>query len=256
MYRWPLDRLFKSRDSLQKYIISLQLILGVYGICILPPTYAVILGSLAWYMFMLHVGHNAGLHRYFSHKSFELSETTHMIMCFLATFVAFGSPLGYSMIHKTHHRYTDLPDDPHQPSKPIRTFFFMFNTSAETVSPLYAKGLRDKWISFTHSYYILLVGVFYLTLWMISPVVALTYNIGMVFVLLGTGWVNTISHTKTFFTYRNFETKDKSRNDLFAGYILGEWHNNHHGRPTNFSQKVKWYEFDLSEYVIRAIKNG
>lgn len=254
MHKWPLENIFKSRDYLQKYIITLQFVMATYAFYVLPMTASVILGAVAWYMFMLHVGHNAGLHRYFSHSSFKLSRVGHIFLTFISTLVAFGSPLGYAIIHKTHHRYSDTHDDPHQPSKPIKTFFFMFDSTNEKVSPLYAKGLRDYWISFTHSYYLLIISVFYGVLWAIDPAVALTYNIGICGILLGTGWVNVICHTNNPIAYRNFETNDKSRNDLISGYVLGEWHNNHHSNPSSYTQKVKWWEFDIPTHIIKLIK--
>ena len=220
----------------------------------MPFTAPVVLGALLWYLTTLHFGHNAGLHRYFSHSSFKLNKFWHICITFFATILGFGSPIGYAIIHKTHHRYSDTPDDPHQPSKPVKTFFFNFNSSSDTVSPLYAKGLRDYWISFTHSYYLLILAVFYGLLWYIHPFVALTYNIGICGILLGTGWVNIICHTDNFIAYRNFDTKDKSRNDLLAGYLLGEWHNNHHANPASYTQQVKWWEFDIPTYIIKWIK--
>jgi len=255
VHKWPLSKLFVSRDSIQKYINLLQITLAVYAIYVLPFNYTVIGLSLAWFLIMLHFGHNTGLHRYFSHSSFKLNKFWHIVITFASTLVAFGSPLGYAVIHKTHHRYSDTPDDPHQPSKPIKTFLFNFNTSDEKVSPLYAKKLRDKWVSFTHNYYLLLILLFYSLLILIDTTLALTYNIGISLILVGTGWVNIIGHTSNFIAYRNFDTKDKSNNDLVSGYIFGEWHNNHHSTPNNWSQQVKWWELDIPKYIILAIKS-
>lgn len=255
MYKWPLDFIFKSRDHLQKYIITMQFVLAVVAFSTYGANAWFISLSFLWYLVMLHVGHNAGLHRYFSHSSYKLSKPWHIFITFISTLVAFGSPLGYAIIHKTHHRYSDTPDDPHQPKKPVKTFFFMFNSSDEKISPLYARGLRDYWISFTHSYYLLILVTFYIALLAIDPIVALSYNVGICGILLGTGWVNVVNHTSNFLSYRNFQTKDKSNNDLVAGYLLGEWHNNHHANPTSYTQKVKWWELDIPTFIIKSIKN-
>jgi len=220
----------------------------------MPFEASIIAGVLVWNFFLLHFGHNAGLHRYFAHKSFKLNSFWHAVITFSATVVAFGSPLGYTIVHKTHHRFSDTPDDPHQPSKPIKTLFFVFNTSDEKISPLYAKGLKDDLISFTHSYYLALISIFYLVLFFIHPYVAYTYNIAICMILLGTAWVNVVNHTSNFLSYRNFETRDKSNNDLIAGYFFGEWHNNHHANPGSWIQKAKWWEFDIPMYFIKAIK--
>lgn len=249
-----MNSIFKSRDNVQKYVIGFQLLATGYALNTLTFTPSVLLMAFLWFFFMLHVGHNAGLHRYFSHSSFKLTKFWHIFLTFTSTFVAFGSPLGYAVIHKTHHRYSDTLHDPHQPSKPINTFFFNFDTSNDKVSPIYARGLKDYWINFTHRYYLLLITVFYLILWYINPVLALTYNIGIVGILIGTGWVNIIGHKNNPIAYRNHNTRDNSNNDLISGYIFGEWHNNHHSNPTNYTQQSKWWELDIPKYFIRAVK--
>jgi stearoyl-CoA desaturase (delta-9 desaturase) len=58
-----------------------------------------------------------------------------------------------------------------------------------------------------------------------------------------------LSHT---YGYRNFETKDSSKNNWFISLILwGEgWHNNHHRNPGNFTTKIKYWEVDPIGYCI------
>ena len=72
-----------------------------------------------------------------------------------------------------------------------------------------------------------------------------------VFVLHGTWAVNSFAH---FFGYRNYETRDESRNNwMVALFSHGEgWHNNHHAAPRAARHGHKWYEFDMSWYVIRS----
>jgi len=55
--------------------------------------------------------------------------------------------------------------------------------------------------------------------------------------------------------YRNFETKDNSRNVIWLWpLILGEaWHNNHHNRPM-YSTKIKFWEFDPVDFLVRMVK--
>jgi hypothetical protein len=55
--------------------------------------------------------------------------------------------------------------------------------------------------------------------------------------------------------YRNFDTKDESRNIIPLGlWIVGEeLHNNHHADPRSAKFKAKWYEFDIGWVYIRAL---
>jgi hypothetical protein len=55
--------------------------------------------------------------------------------------------------------------------------------------------------------------------------------------------------------YRNFETKDHSRNIIPVGlWIVGEeLHNNHHADPRSASFRAKWYEFDIGWVYIKIL---
>jgi stearoyl-CoA desaturase (delta-9 desaturase) len=57
--------------------------------------------------------------------------------------------------------------------------------------------------------------------------------------------------------YRNFDTKDKSTNNVFMWpFILGDaWHNNHHAQAGQLSAKVKWWEIDPLAGFINLIKS-
>ena len=55
--------------------------------------------------------------------------------------------------------------------------------------------------------------------------------------------------------YRNFETKELSKNLPLFGYVtFGEgWHNNHHGNVKSYTFKHHWWEFDLVAYIIEVM---
>ena len=56
--------------------------------------------------------------------------------------------------------------------------------------------------------------------------------------------------------YRNFDTKDESRNIIPLGlWIVGEeLHNNHHADPKSAKFKAKWFEFDIGWAYIRTLQ--
>ena len=58
------------------------------------------------------------------------------------------------------------------------------------------------------------------------------------------GVINGLAH---YIGYRNGESKDKSRNLVPFGIIVGgeELHNNHHLAPADIKLSRKWYEFDI-----------
>jgi stearoyl-CoA desaturase (delta-9 desaturase) len=58
------------------------------------------------------------------------------------------------------------------------------------------------------------------------------------------GVINGLGH---WWGYRNGESKDKSRNLVPWGIIVGgeELHNNHHLSPASVKLSRRWFEFDL-----------
>jgi len=74
----------------------------------------------------------------------------------------------------------------------------------------------------------------------------------MFFVHHSTWSVNSICH---IWGRQPFSHVDESRNNFIFGVLaLGEgWHNNHHAFPTSARHGFRWWEIDLSYYVIRVM---
>jgi stearoyl-CoA desaturase (delta-9 desaturase) len=72
------------------------------------------------------------------------------------------------------------------------------------------------------------------------------------------GMVNLFCHTT--YGYRNFDTKDNSRNVYLLGiFDWGNgWHNNHHYNQSSYdfgtNISKKWYEFDPCRIFIPILK--
>ncbi len=68
-----------------------------------------------------------------------------------------------------------------------------------------------------------------------------------------TWFVNSATHR---FGYRNFDTKDDSSNVWWVALLsAGEgWHNNHHAQSNCAAHGRKWWEFDLTWQIIRALE--
>ena len=65
--------------------------------------------------------------------------------------------------------------------------------------------------------------------------------------------VNSASH---MWGYRTYNSKDNTRNNWWVGILAaGEgWHNNHHAFPSCAAHGRKWYEFDLTYFMIRMLE--
>jgi stearoyl-CoA desaturase (delta-9 desaturase) len=71
-----------------------------------------------------------------------------------------------------------------------------------------------------------------------------------IFLLNHVTWsVNSVCHT---FGNKMFVTEDESRNNWAVGLLaMGEgWHNNHHAFPRSAFHGMRWYQFDMSSYII------
>jgi stearoyl-CoA desaturase (delta-9 desaturase) len=68
----------------------------------------------------------------------------------------------------------------------------------------------------------------------------------------GTFLVNSACH---IWGTRRFATTDQSKNLWWAAiFTLGEgWHNNHHHYQSCARQGFRWWEYDVSYYIIRAL---
>jgi stearoyl-CoA desaturase (delta-9 desaturase) len=64
--------------------------------------------------------------------------------------------------------------------------------------------------------------------------------------------INSLAHR---WGTRRFATRDNSRNNwLLALITFGEgWHNNHHHFPGSARQGFRWWEYDVTYYVLRAM---
>lgn len=204
------------------------------------------------------IGHSIGMHRYFSHKSFDTTRKWEKVMAWFSVPLGIGSPIQYARNHRTHHRTSDTPTDLHSPYNdgPIKTALglwafhdvnWFMNKGSEGVRDL----LNDPTLRFIHNNY---YPIWYIT---IIATALIDWHITVYLLMLPSLWfhldvngcVNTACH---IWGYRNYEIKDWSRNlKWVAWYMAGEgYHNNHHAKPHLYYCGVKRDEFDLSGWFI------
>ena len=63
---------------------------------------------------------------------------------------------------------------------------------------------------------------------------------------------NSLGHS---FGYRNFETRDCSRNNVLVGFLtMGEgFQNNHHNNPMSTKFSFKWFEIDVASFLLELL---
>lgn len=219
--------------------------------------YWLLLMSYVWARIITFVGVQIGMHRYFSHKSFETSAFKHKLLCFVSLLAGEGSPIAWSMHHRHHHKHSDQQLDLHSPhndnflSWQIKNIDWWVNTKKVQSFP--KDLLRDSTIKFVDkNYYIIWILLVLFTL-------IIDWKVTVFFLLAVVGWaslhailLNYTGHTKLPGSYRNFETNDLSWNNRWVSLFLGGegLHNNHHQYPNQYNQAVIPGEFDSAAWVI------
>ncbi len=237
--------------SLIQYAVLASAIVGAFLVQWSP---LMVITFLVFFYLYGVVGMGMMMHRFWSHKSFEFkSPILQKLFTFVSIISVRGSPLAWVHIHRTHHAHADTDKDPHKPEK-LRLFSFK-STYIEQLKIFLIKDMLTAEHKFIHEYYLLFILAWILILVLISP--TLLYFAWILPVCLNQVsqdlW-NYYSHVDT--GYRNFETKDNSRNVIWLWpLIMGDtWHNNHHNNPKSETTKVKQFEFDPVAYLIKLVK--
>ena len=247
-----------------KLLRTVQLIawLSIPYVIIVPNVFnlsAFLLGVLM----ITSIGSSAGLHRYFGHRSYETGTIRHWMLAFLTTLTTQGSIALWVVYHRAHHVYSDTKDDPIAPSHAgfWRAFFAIQDVSDyKDISPKrIAIQLRDPAIKFFHNWYWPTIAVYVLLLSAIDLTLLVNmYLLPVCMVRIIFGLQNTFGHgLPKFDSYRNHDTNDASVNSPLVNmftFFLGETlHNNHHANPGNYSYSEKWYELDLTGWIIKTV---
>jgi len=212
-----------------------------------------------WGMFFI----TAGYHRYFSHRSYKIGRVTQFILAFICETSGEKGILWWAANHRDHHIYSDTDQDVHSPIK--RGFWYshmgwIFDEKTQGYNP---KKVADfgKYpeLRFLDKYHWIPPMTYALTMITIGAIVggpmgAFAWFIwGFVLVLIcqyqASYCVNSLAHV---YGTRRFDTDDFSRNNWFLAIItLGEgWHNNHHYYKASCRQGYKWWEIDITFYLL------
>jgi len=211
------------------------------------------------------VGVCLGYHRLLTHASFRTYPFVQRALAVCGTLAGEGSPIAWVSVHRKHHHYSDREGDPHSPRDGGWWSHVLWMLSHQNDLPpemveRYAKDLtRQRFMRFLDRTFLLwhltLGGLLLAAGWAIwGPYVGVSMALwGMclrlTFVLHSTWLVNSAAH---MWGYRNYETKDDSRNLWWVGLLaFGEgWHNNHHAFPGRARHGHRWWEFDFTYRTI------
>lgn len=206
-------------------------------------------------------GVTAGYHRYFSHRSFKTSRVMQFLLAMLAQSSAQKGALWWAGHHRHHHRYSDTEHDVHSPRH--EGFWYAHlgwifapqwdKTDYEAVPDLAAYPELVFLNKYEHIPTVLLIA---LCAWIdgwTGLVVGFCWS--TVATWHGTFMINSLAHVHG---NQRYVTGDDSRNNWWLALItLGEgWHNNHHAYQRSTRQGFRWYEIDITYYVLKAMSWG
>jgi len=202
----------------------------------------------------------AGYHRYFSHRSFKTSRAFQFALAWAAESTAQKGVLWWAGHHRRHHKYSDQEGDIH--SVKLDGFWWSHVGWITGSDPSFDEpdldNVKDlarfpelRWLQRYNMVppvvlagIMFLVGGWHLLLW--------GFLVSTVMAWHGSFSINSLAH---LIGRRRYATTDESRNSLMLALItLGEgWHNNHHHYMTSANQGWRWYEIDVSYYVLRVL---
>lgn len=199
----------------------------------------------------------AGYHRYFAHRSYSTSRVFQFILAFGGSTATQKGPLWWAGNHRLHHRHTDTIRDVHSPIKGIafsHIGWIMASHADPTPTESIADFARYPELRFLNSHDWIGPWALAVSCALIGGWSGLLWGFFLSTVLLWhtTFLVNSAAH---LWGTRRFATDDSSRNNaLVAILTMGEgWHNNHHHMAYSARQGIKWWEIDVTWYLLKVL---
>jgi stearoyl-CoA desaturase (delta-9 desaturase) len=232
------------------------------------------LALLAGGYVLIGLGVTVGYHRLLTHRSFQTYKPVEYLFAVLGSMSVQGSVITWVADHRKHHAHTDEEGDPHSPHVGHGTGLkglvhahvgWLFDEHGRAERRKYAPDLYEDpgMRRIDKSFELLALA----TLLVPAALGFLLHGnaagaarglvwggLVRVFLLHHITWsINSVCH---FFGRRRFEVDDHSTNVAWLALLsFGEsWHHNHHAFPRAAAHGMRWWELDVSGWVIRALR--
>jgi len=198
-----------------------------------------------------------GYHRYFAHRAYKTSRVFQFLLALGGSTAVQKGVLWWAGHHRLHHRFTDTVQDAHSPIKGVVFSHVGWIVSPQNdFTPTDAISDFNKYpeLRFLNSHdfigpWALAIGCY---LWGGWSGLLVGFFLSTVMLWHTTFLVNSMSH---LVGTRRFATDDSSRNNVFVALLtMGEgWHNNHHHIQSSARQGFKWWEIDVTYYILKLL---
>jgi stearoyl-CoA desaturase (Delta-9 desaturase) len=215
--------------------------------------HAIAIGIVLYWLRMFAI--TAGYHRYFSHRAYATSRVFQFILAFLAQSSTQKSVLWWAAKHRHHHLHSDTENDVHSPRH--KGFIYshvgwIFHRSHDGTDLVKVEDFASypelMWLHRFELLPAIIVGTlcFIIAGWS-GLVVGFFWS--TVVLYHATFCINSLAHVHG---HKRYVTGDDSRNNwLLALVTMGEgWHNNHHAYQSSAQQGFRWWEIDVTYYVL------
>lgn len=233
------------------------------------------LSLFAGMYFATAFGVEGGMHRFFSHRSFQAGRWTTIAIGVLGSMAGQGPILFWAAIHRAHHAFADREGDPHSPRphgsgliNRLRGVWhahvgWLFTLDQTDWTRYIPDLLRNRDIVRLNFYYPLLliaglalptaIGGLVTGTWTGAGLGFLWGGLVRMFALDHVTWaVNSLGH---LFGRRPYAVKDTSGNVAWLAIpsIGGSWHNNHHAFPASARNDHRPWQIDIAGNIIELL---
>ena len=234
--------------------------------------------SLVVMYLLCMLGITVGFHRHFAHRSFSTSRAMRLVLGVCGSMAAQGPLLFWVSTHRRHHKFSDQPGDPHSPNLHGEGLWgmitglwhshigWMFTVEQTDLVEFARDVFQDPAMFMIHRTYLWWVAAGLALPAVVCGLVTMSWTgalLGFVwgglvrmFLVNHAAWcVGSISHV---FGSRPFRTGDHSANNyLVAVLAFGEGlQNNHHAFSGAYAHAIRWWQPDLSAWVIQLMKTA
>ncbi len=216
-----------------------------------------------FYTFATGLSITAGYHRLYSHTCYKAHYLVRLFYVIFGSAAFQGSVLEWSTDHRNHHRYTDTDKDPYDIKK---GFWFahlgwLFYLDPTTRDYSNVEDLnKDPMLVFQNKYY---KSIAFFTSFAMPTLIASLWGDPLGGLILAGLLRLTLNHHFTFcinsvchlFGEQTFSDRQSARDNwITALFTYGEgFHNFHHQFPLDYRNGIRFYHYDPSKWLIKAL---
>jgi stearoyl-CoA desaturase (delta-9 desaturase) len=254
------------------WVATLMFVITGAGALIAAPLYAwyadYSVAAWVWFMVFLWasgISITAGYHRLWSHGAYEAHWSVRLFFMLFGAMAIQNSILIWCAGHRPHHKFVDdVEQDPYSAKRGLwfsHMGWMVRNYPSGDPDFSYVRDLeRDPIVAFQHRYYVPIVlamniGLVALVGWASGDLWGTLLLAGFVRLVLNhhfTFFINSLAH---YWGTQPYTDENTARdNPALAFLTYGEgYHNFHHIFTHDYRNGIKWYDFDPTKWLIRAL---